>query len=87
MTPPEGEKTSNLTNEVLRLNELSGGLRRQLLDRFVKKQESEPPTAGEAVEPNPIAHLIKKTVETQHIIEECLKILEVEVIMKLEGGN
>ena len=81
-----GEKAQNLTDEVVRLNEIAGQLKQRLLDRFVRTKD-EQATSGEAVEPNPIDYLIKKTVDTQRLITGCLELLEIEVIRKIEGGK
>lgn len=84
--PTGGTKATSLSDEILKLNEMTRTLRQRLLDRFVKAKEEEV-TKGEGVEPNPIDYLIKKTVDTQYLVKGCMEILETEVLNKLEGGN
>lgn len=84
--PIGGAKATNLSDEILKLNEIAETLKTRLLNRFVKTKEEEA-TKGEGVDPNPIDYLIKKTVDTQMILKGCLEILELEILSKLEGGN
>lgn len=85
--PDGGGKTPNLTDDVLRLNFLARSLRQQLLDRFAEEKIPAQPETAEVLDPNPIDYLIRKTAETQRAIQECVELIEVKVINKLEGGN
>ena len=71
------------------LNKLAHSLEQLLRDKFAadKGTDQREPTAEAAPSANPIVYLIEKTMDTQISILSCGKIIDREIIKKLEGEN
>ena len=76
---------THLVGEIQRLREISVHLKCLLLDRFIKEPATEASNKVGGCEPNPIDYCIKVTQECRTIVELCFKLVEDEIVKKLEG--
>jgi len=81
----EEAKRVYLLEEVMRTLEMVMALRSRIWDVFVKGNEVSP-TEKEALPANPIDCAISISQSTQHILKQCMELLEMEIIDKLVGN-